>query len=68
LVGSELSIALTEYVVALNPVFIAGSVVTMSGDKIGLNHCTVYGGVPPLRLKLIDPEFVFEQSPVTAIL
>jgi hypothetical protein len=54
--------------VALNPVFIAGSVVTMFGDKIGLNHCAVYGGVPPLKLKLIDPEFVFEQSPVTAIL
>jgi hypothetical protein len=54
--------------VALNPVLTAGDVVTISGDNTGLNHCTVYGGVPPVKVKLIDPEFVFEQSPVTAML
>ena len=66
--GIVLSLTLTEYVVALNPVFTAGCVVIISGDKTGLNHCTVYGGVPPVKVKLIDPEFVLEQSPVTAIL
>jgi hypothetical protein len=67
-IGNVLSIALTEYVVALKPVFTAGSVVIISGDNTGLNHCTVYGEVPPVNVKLIDPEFVFEQSPVTDML
>jgi hypothetical protein len=63
-----LSLTLTAYVVALNPVLTAGNVVTMSGDNTGLNHCTVYGGVPPVNNKLIEPELVFEQSPVTDML
>jgi hypothetical protein len=54
--------------VALNPVLIAGNVVTISGDKTGLNQSTVYGGVPPVNDKLIEPELVFEQSPVTDML
>ncbi len=38
------------------------------GGEIDYDVIHVYGGVPPVNNKLIEPELVFEQSPVTDIL
>ena len=65
MVGNVLSLTLAVYVDADNPVTIDEAPdATISTWVKGDCHCTVYGGVPPIKDKFIIPLLVLLQSPV----